>query len=152
MAGSEHLIQIYGDLANCEANDGSPQMRDRFLLLAADAALTAERPDLAQQLHEQLLEANPTHLVKPFATVADALQAPQVSSYLDHLRGQYPPAEAARMLGLDSSGLEKQPEAFDPDEEAIPERCLGLVTGTSCGATSAIFSTRCLPKARIPQY
>lgn len=146
MLASEEIIQMYEDLASWEAQEGSPQLRDRFLLLAADAALAADRLDLAQHFHIQLVEANPTHLVKAFATVEDALQAPQVSSYLDHLRIQYPPATAAQMLGRDAAVLHSPVEGPWPEVEAISERYARPFEGASSDATSAIFSTRCVPR------
>lgn len=41
MASSNHHVQVYADLAEWEHQHGSPQARDRFLILAADTALMA---------------------------------------------------------------------------------------------------------------
>ena len=44
----ENLLRIYRELADWYERQHQPQMRDRFLVLAADAALTAGRPDEAE--------------------------------------------------------------------------------------------------------
>ena len=42
------------ELADCYDNQGLPQLRDRFLVLAADAAQTAGQPEEAERLHHAL--------------------------------------------------------------------------------------------------
>ena len=46
----ENLLRVYRELADWYERQRQPQMRDRFLMLAADAALAAGRPDEAERL------------------------------------------------------------------------------------------------------
>lgn len=98
MMSVENVIITYQDLADREDRQGSPQLRDRFLLLAADAAQAAGEVSVAEGLRERLLEANPHHMIKPYPSFEEALRAPDFHSYLADLRAQYPPEEAARLL------------------------------------------------------
>jgi hypothetical protein len=73
-------------------------MRDRFLVLAADAALAAGQDQEAERLRGHLLEKNPHHLLRPFASLREALGSADVESYLRELRSNYPPGVARRFL------------------------------------------------------
>jgi hypothetical protein len=75
-------------------------MRDRFLVLAADAALAAGQDQEAERLRDHLLELNPHHMLRPFASLREALSSADVESYLRELRGNYPPGAARRLLEL----------------------------------------------------
>ena len=94
----DHMIHVYRELAEREAERGATQIRDRFLLLAADAALTSGHPEEAEQLRKQLVAANPHHLIRPYESFAEAMKAPEVYSYVADLRGSYAPEEAEQML------------------------------------------------------
>ena len=91
----ENLLRIYRELADWYERQHQPQMRDRFLVLAADAALTAGRPDEAERLRLRLLKVNPHHMLKPFGSYAQALKTPDVLTYVKDLRVNYP-AERGR--------------------------------------------------------
>lgn len=117
MPSSERMIQVYQELAESEAQHGSGQGRDRLLLLAADAALAAGRADEAERLRARLLQLNPHHMLKPFRSLADALQSPDVQSYMASLRAEHPPAQAeARLAELHKTA----PAAAVPAEGPIP--------------------------------
>jgi hypothetical protein len=97
MTLQDEVLQVYRDLAEWYERHGQPQMRDRFLMLAADAALTAARTLEAERLRQRLLHLNPQHLLRPYQSMAQALQAPDVQIYLRDLRTNYP-LETARDL------------------------------------------------------
>ena len=44
MPATEKIVQLYQELAECYERLGSVRTRDRFLVLAADAALSSGRP------------------------------------------------------------------------------------------------------------
>ena len=59
MASPDNLVVIYKELADRHERQGQPQMRDRYLVLAADAAVSAGRAAEADLLLTRLLRANP---------------------------------------------------------------------------------------------
>jgi hypothetical protein len=93
-----NLRNLYQDLAEGYAARGQPQFRDRFLVLAAAAALDGGDPEAAEQLRQRLLAVNPHHLLKPYGSFARALQMADVQEYLNELRKDYPPAVSIGML------------------------------------------------------
>lgn len=106
------LAAVYEDLADLEEQRGATQNRDRFLILAADAALTHGDSDRAEELRDRLLQSNPHHLLRPYPSLADALRSPDVFSYVVDLRRTYPPEEAERLLESMRSGS-SVPEAAE---------------------------------------
>ena len=94
----ENLLRVYKELADCYERQRQPPMRDRFLVLAADAALLANRPDEAETLRLRLLKVNPHHLLKPYASFAQALKSPDVLTYIKDLRVDYPANVAEDLL------------------------------------------------------
>jgi hypothetical protein len=91
-------VQIYQELAVTHDQQGQAQVRDRFLVLAADAALAAGRTEEAESLRARLLQLNPHHLLKPFTSLRQALESPDVKTYVEGLRRTYPPADAEQSL------------------------------------------------------
>lgn len=98
MPSLEQILQVYLDLADWHERHGPANVRDRFLILAADAALNAGREDEAERLRSHLLQRNPHHLLKPFASFAEALRSPDVASYVNDLKHSYPPEIARDIL------------------------------------------------------
>jgi hypothetical protein len=98
MNDSLELRTLYQDLADGYAGRGQPQFRDRFLVLAAAAALEGGEPIAAERLRQRLLAVNPHHLLKPYATFTQAMQVPDVQEYIGELRKDYPPIVARGML------------------------------------------------------
>jgi hypothetical protein len=98
MASAEQVRQVYEDLAYHYDRQGQAKQRDWFLVLAADSALFAGRPDEAERLRGRLLHANPHHLLRPFDSFADALKSPDIQGYVADLRRIYPPDAAAQLL------------------------------------------------------
>jgi hypothetical protein len=98
MAPMEKAFQIYEELAEREALRGGTAQRDRFLVLAADAAWTADQPAETERLRQRLLHGNPHHLFKPYHSWAEALQSPDIRSYLGDLRKNCPVEKAEQLL------------------------------------------------------
>jgi hypothetical protein len=118
------MLRVYEELAARFVKQNEPRFRDHCLVLAADAALSAGRPADAERVRQRLLQYNPHHLVRPFATMAEAMQAPDVQEYVADLRRQWPP-EFVQKLYLGSAD---EPSAFEspvsapgvPDPASIP--------------------------------
>jgi hypothetical protein len=108
----ENLLRIYRELADLYERQRQPQMRDRFLVLAADAALLAGRNDESERLRLRLLKVNPHHMLKPYSTFAHALKAPDVLTYVKDLRMNYPADVAEDLLRT------LQAEAIRPASDA----------------------------------
>jgi hypothetical protein len=98
MATPENLVVIYKELADWHERQGQPKLRDQFLVLAADAALSAGRPVEANLLLARLLRSNPHHTLKPFASFAEAAKSPDVQTHLAELHRAHPPAQAERQF------------------------------------------------------
>jgi hypothetical protein len=113
MENSSDLPQLYRDLADGYAAREQPQFRDRFLVLAADAALSNDDDVAAERYRQRLLAVNPHHLLKPYASFAQAMQAPDVQTYVNDLRQSYP-ADVAKTL------LRSLQDLKDTDGPQIP--------------------------------
>src|SRR4051812_15996007 len=98
MQPSEHSLQVYEELADTFDRQQNHALRDQFLLLAADAALSAGRDDEAERLRQRLLWLNPHHSVRAYSSFAEAAVAPGIHEYLERLRQKYPPEQAEGML------------------------------------------------------
>jgi hypothetical protein len=102
-------LRTYLALADWYEGQSQAQMRDRFLLLAADTALAEGRPDEAERLRLRLLEHSPHHMLRPFASFSEALGSPDVQGYLNDLRQTYPPETAEQLLASVEAELAKEP-------------------------------------------
>src|SRR5206468_146098 len=98
MADRERTLQIYQELSDSFEVQHNPSMRDLFLMLAADAALRAGHSAEAELLRQRLLRLNPHHLLKPYASFAEAAGHPDIQSYIEELRQKYPVEVAEDML------------------------------------------------------
>jgi hypothetical protein len=94
MATPDNLVLIYKELADAHERQGQPQTRDRFLVLAADAALSAGRRVEADLLLARLLRSNPHHMLRPYKSLAEAMKSPDIQKYVGELRRTYPPEKA----------------------------------------------------------
>jgi hypothetical protein len=90
--------RIYQELANYYELHNDAPMRDRFLVLTADALFSAGRKDDAEKVRGRLLHANANHLLKPYRSMAEAIQSRDVRDYIDGLRRTYPPQAAEQLL------------------------------------------------------
>jgi hypothetical protein len=91
-------LRVYKELADWYERQGQPAMRDRFLILAAEAAFSSGKPDEAERLRQRLLQGNPHHMLKPFSSFAQALQSSNVQIYIQDLQVNYPPETALGLL------------------------------------------------------
>ncbi len=98
MATPDNLVLIYKELADWHERQGQPQMRDRFLVLAADAALSAGRPVEGDLLLARLLRSNPHHMLRPVASFGEAMASPDIQNYVGELRRTYPPEQAEQQF------------------------------------------------------
>ena len=98
MFTSDETLLLYRDLADYHERQGLDQLRDRFLVLAASAAQTAGQSDEAERLRQRLLKNHAHHMLRPFASMAHALHAPEVQTYVEDLRQEYPPRAAEHLL------------------------------------------------------
>ena len=117
MSTQVNSLAVYKELADHYERQKQPAMRDRFLVLAADAAWKAGQHDEAERLRQRLLQANPHHLLKPFSSFAQALEAPDVQTYVRDLRANYPPELAD---GLLRNVRPAAPPAKDKPPPAVP--------------------------------
>ena len=92
------LARLYEDLANHFAHQGESRQRDQCLVLAADAALSAGEPAEAERLRKRLLLTNPHHLLRPYASAAEAMESADVRTFVVDLRKQWPPETVAKLL------------------------------------------------------
>jgi hypothetical protein len=123
MPSSQRNLEIYREIAELEEGRGSAQTRDRFLILAADAALQAGDHGEADALRDRLLAANPHHLLRPYASFDEAMRSADVASYVADLRGCYPPEEAERLLeSLRQGGPGPEEEAPGARPSTVPFR------------------------------
>ncbi len=95
---TESDVAIYVALADHHEKTGEAALRDRYLVLAADAALTAGRPVEAERLRQRLLRNSRSHLLGPFQSFVHAQSTPDVQLLLGELRRSCPPKEARRLL------------------------------------------------------
>jgi hypothetical protein len=105
------LSQLYLQLAEHYEDRSEPKMRDRFLILAADAATTAGQDAEAERLLQRLLRSSPHHMLKAFGTFAEAIQAEPIRMYIDDLRKNYPAEIAENLLTSLRQGDEPPPPA-----------------------------------------
>jgi hypothetical protein len=98
MKTPDALPRMYEELANHYARHGESRQRDNCLVLAADAALSADLPAEAERLRKRLLLTNPHHLLRPYTSMAEALQSNDVRDYVADLRKQISPDVVAMLL------------------------------------------------------
>jgi hypothetical protein len=118
MPTNEQTIRVYQELADWYERQGQAKLRDWFLVLAADAALSCGRADEAERLRGRLLQHNPHHLLRPYLSLTEAMKAPDVQNYIADLRRSYPPETAEHLLqSLRASASGKQSERPAPPTE-----------------------------------
>jgi hypothetical protein len=117
MASSENDHDVYEKLAERAAGRGETGARDRYLVLAADAAWVAGLADEAERLRQRLLHLNPHHLLRPYHSWEDALQSPDVRTYLLDLQRACPPEKAQDLLNDEPA----EEPALPPEPPPPPE-------------------------------
>src|SRR5947209_17928379 len=144
---ADRSFTVYRELAEGYDRQGQPQLRDRFLALAADAALADGQADEAERLRQRLLEHSPHHLLKPFSSFAEARRSPDVQGYLKELRQDYPVDKARGML--DSlRAAQEPPKPKSPNTEG--EMILHVEDDTQDGGPLKVYRRR-EPKEQPPR-
>ena len=121
----DQIQRTYADLAELYERQGQPKHRDWFLVLAADAALSANQPAEADRLLGRLLSVNPHHFLKPFGSFAEALRSPDVQGYVGNLKRTYPPPKAEQLLHAE----QKKAGGADPEEPPRRPAQMPIVPG-----------------------
>jgi cell division septation protein DedD len=111
---------LYQELADRYESLQQPSMRDRFLLLAADAAFANGQIELAERLRTRLLRHNPDHLLRPYRSFAEARQSADVQTYLRDLRLNYPVDRAREILESMNESDESESVVLRPFAPANP--------------------------------
>lgn len=122
MHDHETAMCAYVQLAVISDEKHQPQVRDRFLLLAAVEACQAGWLDVAEACRIRIVTANPSHQLQGHRTIADALRDPDFQ-HLAAKWSRYCPFEQAEHL-LGQLGL---PPEGDQPEVARGERMLQLL-------------------------
>jgi hypothetical protein len=121
-AGTQAAL-TYLKLSEWFNRKGQSQQRDRFLVLAADSAQAAGKPEDAEKLRLRLLKHNPHHLLRPYASFAQAMSSADVQSYVNDLRNSYPPQKATEMLAGAAQGsgapAAPQPKPLPPTQPVV---------------------------------
>jgi len=112
-------LQVYKDLADWYERQGQAAMRDRFLILAAEAAFSSGHSEEAERLRQQLLQGNPHHMLKPFRSFAQARQSTNVQIYIHDLQVNYPPETAEELLRDLRNGASPAPPIRE--EKTLPQ-------------------------------
>jgi len=144
MRNADAMVPLYEGLADRFSRQNEPRQRDQCLVLAADAALSAGQSAEAERLRQRLLQANPHHLLRPFASMAEAMQAPDVQEYVIDLRRQWPPDFAQRLNASSekstaSESLSAVPGWAVPPSAVAPSAVAPSVVGPSAVAPSAVL-------------
>jgi hypothetical protein len=122
MSAGTQAALTYLKLSELYNRKGQSQQRDRFLVLAADSAQAAGKPEDAEKLRLRLLKHNPHHLLRPYASFEQAMSSADVQSYVKDLRNSYPPRKAAEMLAAASQGTTPpaaQPKPLPPTQPVV---------------------------------
>ncbi len=122
MGPATHSLATYRELADWYERLGQTTMRDRFLMLAADVARQAGLADEAERLRLRLLSGSRHHMLRPYASWAEASAAADVQAYLRDLRLNYPPEVAEQLLASlkHGSGAMDQTPSPSPSRGAAP--------------------------------
>ena len=112
-------LQVYKELADWYERQGQAAMRDRFLILAAEAAFSAGNREEAERLRQRLLQGNPHHMLKPFSSFAQALQSTNIQIYIHDLQANYPPQTAEALLQDLRSGTSPTAPAATGGEDTL---------------------------------
>lgn len=110
---AEAPSSLYEQLAEKYHTKGRFPERDRFLILAADAAWNAGQPEEAERFRRRILEVNPNHLLRPYPSFADSLKSADILAYVQQLRRGYPRERALDLM----KELDQEPRSQPRTEE-----------------------------------
>jgi len=91
-------VKLYLQLADESQRIGKLEDRERYWLLAADAALQAGQAEEAERLRRNILSNNPNYFLRPYNSFAEAMKTPDIVKYVQDLRKHCPPDQAQRWL------------------------------------------------------
>jgi hypothetical protein len=148
MSPKARSLQVYEELAGWYDRQGQAKLRDWFLVLAADAALALGQADQAERLRQRLLHVNPHHLLRPFGSFVEALQSPDVQSYVSDLRRNYPVETAEQLL----QSTRRAPVPAPPPAPVVEERELKVYreTPTEPAPVPRARTTQSQPETSLP--
>lgn len=106
MPDYEQAMRSYVRLARLSDEKQQPQGRDRFLLLAGQAACHAGWLEVADRCRSLVLRANSKHLLSRTASFPDALRDPDATAYFARLASFCSFEQAEHLL----RGLDQWPE------------------------------------------
>src|SRR5713101_2068359 len=98
MPAADQVVRTYSELAEIYHLQAQAPLRDRYLVLSADAAGAAGQWDEAERLRQSLLQLNPHHLLKPYTSFAEAMDSTDIRNYLTALRRSHPYEKAEHLL------------------------------------------------------
>jgi hypothetical protein len=149
MSAKARTLQVYEELAAWYDRQGQAKLRDWFLVLAADTALALGKVDQSERLRGRLLYFNPHHLLRPFASFAEALRSPDVESYVADLRRNYPPETAEQLLEGTQRKQAEEPAPPPPDEREL-KVYRGRETPTEPAPVARARPTQTRPETSLP--
>jgi hypothetical protein len=98
MPATEALLDLYLNLADASEEQGKPLQRDKFLVLAAGAAQGGGFLQIAEDCRTRILQHNPNHLLREFASMAEAVRSEDLRGVTVQLQRAYPFEKAEYLL------------------------------------------------------
>jgi hypothetical protein len=98
MPAPEALLDLYLNLADASEEQGKPLQRDKFLVLAAGAAQGAGFLQIAEDCRCRILKNNPNHLLREFASMAEAVRSEDLRGVTAQLLRAFPFEKAEYLL------------------------------------------------------
>jgi hypothetical protein len=149
MSSPEKLSRVYEELSGCYGRQKQGPVRDRLLVLAAESANTAGKPQEAERLRARLLQLSPHHLLKPFASFADAVKTRDVQTYIAGLKRTYPPDAMEGLLETARKGAPLPDLTAAPPLPAQPQQTPSL-RPIELPASAPLAPLAPLPVASVP--
>lgn len=117
MSDLSHQLGIYLHLAQASMRRRRPLVRDRMLVLAGVVAANMRLDEVAGYCRRVILQHNPQHLLRRWATIPEALLDEEFLAFLKQVRRKYPPEKAERMLDSLGVDMAREREAYYSDLE-----------------------------------
>lgn len=94
----EGMLDLYLHLAQASESQKRPLQRDKFLVLSVRIAHKAGFDRIAEDCRKRVLKNNPHHILKGYASVAEALKSEDIRYYTKQLMRIYPFEKAEYLL------------------------------------------------------
>mgnify|MGYP001189782844 CR=1 FL=1 len=111
------LLVTYLHLAWASARRNRPLVRCRFLLLAANEALSHQMNEIADFCRLEILRENPAHLVGRWDTLAQAQESSDWDALVHQLRRRYSRERAEQLLDVLGIDLALEQATYSSGEE-----------------------------------